>query len=63
VTKREKQLVYFHHQNVNSLFFFARAIIMSTASGLEIKNIARSPFGDQLEKYSRQKQIFSRQFV
>ena len=33
------------------------------ALGLEIKKIARSPFGDQLEKYSRQKRIFSRQFV
>ena len=32
-------------------------------SGLEIKKIARLPFGDQLEKYSRQKQIFSPQFV
>ena len=32
-------------------------------SGLEIKKIVRSPFGDQLEKYSRQMQIFSRKFV
>ena len=32
-------------------------------TGLEIKKILRSPFGDQLEKYSRQMQIFSRQFV
>ena len=32
-------------------------------SGLEIKKILWSPFGDQLEKYSRQMQIFSRQFV
>ena len=31
--------------------------------GLEIKKIFRSPFGDQPEKYSRQIQIFSRQFV
>ena len=31
--------------------------------GLEIKKILWSPFGDQLEKYSRQMQIFSRQFV
>ena len=31
--------------------------------GLEIKKIFRSPFGDQPEKYSRQMQIFSRQFV
>ena len=31
--------------------------------GLEIKKILRSLFGDQLEKYSRQMQIFSRQFV
>ena len=31
-------------------------------SGLEIKKILRSPFGDQLEKYSHQMQIFSRQF-
>ena len=30
---------------------------------LEIKNILRSPFGNQLEKYSRQMQIFSRPFV
>ena len=32
-------------------------------TGLEIKKILWSPFGDQLEKYSRQMQIFSRQFV
>ena len=33
------------------------------ATGLEIKKIFRSPFGDQPENYSRQMQIFSRQFV
>ena len=32
-------------------------------AGLEIKKILRSPFGDQLEKYSRQMQIFSRRFL
>ena len=32
-------------------------------AGLEIKKIFRSPFGDKLEKCSRQVQIFSRQFV
>ena len=32
-------------------------------TGLEIKQILRSPFGDQLEKYGRQMQTFSRQFV
>ena len=32
-------------------------------AGLEIEKILRSPFGDQLEKYSRQVQIFSRYFV
>ena len=33
-------------------------------TGLEIKKkILRLPFGDQLEKYSRQMQMFSRQFV
>ena len=32
-------------------------------SGLEIKKILRSPFGDQLEKYNHQMQIFSCQFV
>ena len=31
--------------------------------GLEIKKILKSPFGEQLEKYSRQMQIFSLQFV
>ena len=36
---------------------------MIECAGLEIKKILRSPFGDQLEKYSRQMQIFSRQFV
>ena len=35
----------------------------SSNAGLEIKKILRSPFGNQLEKYSRQMQIFSRQFV
>ena len=30
---------------------------------LEIKKILRSPFGNQPEKYSRQRQIFSRKFV
>ena len=32
-------------------------------AGLEIKKIFRPPFGDKLEKCSRQVQIFSRQFV
>ena len=32
-------------------------------TGLEIKKILWLPFGNQLEKYSRQMQIFSRQFV
>ena len=32
-------------------------------SGLKIKKILRSPFGDQLEKYNHQMQIFSCQFV
>ena len=30
---------------------------------LEIKKIVRSPSGNELEKYSRQMQILSRQFV
>ena len=32
-------------------------------TGLGIKKILKSPFGDQLEKNSRQMQSFSRQFV
>ena len=32
-------------------------------TGLGIKKIPKSPFGDQLEKNSRQMQSFSRQFV
>ena len=32
-------------------------------AGLEFKKIVRSPFGDKLEKYSCQMQIFSRQFT
>ena len=35
----------------------------SYKAGLEIKKIPRSPFGNQLEKYSSQMQIFSHQFV
>ena len=31
--------------------------------GSKLKKILRLPFGDQLEKYSRQMQIFSHQFV
>ena len=31
--------------------------------GSKLKKILKSPFGDQLEKYSRQMRIFSRQFV
>ena len=31
--------------------------------GSKLKKILRSPCCDQLEKYSRQMQIFSRQFV
>ena len=34
-----------------------------TYTGLEIKKSFKSPFGDKLEKYSRQVQIYSRQFV
>ena len=37
--------------------------VMSVLTGLEIKKILRSPFGDKLEKYSRQVQIFICQFV
>ena len=44
---------------IDTSVFFAFAYI----PGLEIKKIFRSPFGDQPEKYSRQMQIFSRQFV
>ena len=36
---------------------------LSSSYALEIKKIFRSPCGDQPEKYSRQMQIFSRQFV
>ena len=36
---------------------------LEVSSGLEIKKILKSPFGDQLEKNSRQMQSFSRQFV
>ena len=36
---------------------------LQTNTGLEIKKIFRSPFGDQPEKYSRQMKISSRQFV
>ena len=35
----------------------------SSNTGLEIKKILRSPFGDQLEKYSCQIQTYSRQFL
>ena len=35
----------------------------STIQGSKIKKIVRSPFGDQLEKFSRQMQIFSPHFV
>ena len=35
----------------------------SYKAGFEIKKIPQSPFGNQLEKYSRQMQIFSHQFV
>ena len=41
----------------------AKILLKILLSGLEIKKIPKSPFGDQLEKYSRQMQIFSRQFV
>ena len=37
--------------------------ISDPVEGVEIKKILRSPFDDQLEKYSHQMQIFSRQFV
>ena len=33
------------------------------SQGLKVKKILRFPFGDQLEKYSQQMQIFSCQFV
>ena len=47
------------------LIFLFSSIIWTfpNAAGLEIKKMFRSPFGDQPEKYSRQMQIFSRQFV
>ena len=39
------------------------SVPLVSISELEIKKILRSSFGDQLEKYSRQMQIFSRQFI
>ena len=38
-------------------------LLMTAYLGLEIKKILWSPFGDQLEKYGRQMQIFSCQLV
>ena len=40
-----------------------RQLQQVAVAGLESKKIFRSPFGNQLEKYSRQMQIFSHQFV
>jgi len=48
-------ILYVHEHNFESPWLWD--------AGLEIKKIVRSPFGDQLEKFSRQMQIFSRQFV
>ena len=51
---------------VSVTYLQASEIIVSNnkrITGLEIKKILRAPFGNQLEKYSRQMQIFSRQFV
>ena len=48
---------------VNSCLGDTPLLWMLATTGLKIKKILRSPFGDQLEKYSRQMQIFSRQFV
>ena len=55
----------------SNLYGNADTLIMQTAwsvplvstSELEIKKILRSTFGNQLERYSRQMQIFSRQFI
>ena len=44
-------------------FTYRKLNLHACISGLEIKKILRSPFGDQLEKYSHQMQIFSCQFV
>ena len=44
-----------------SLELFFQTIADDT--GLEIKKNVRLPFGNQLEKYSRQMQIFSRRFL
>ena len=46
--------VFSHHFVHNSQYMI---------TGLETKKILKSPFGDQLEKNSRQMQSFSRQFV
>ena len=37
-------------------------VILLVWTGLEIKKILRLSFGDQLEKYSHQMQMFSHQF-
>ena len=37
-------------------------VILLVWTGLEIKRILRLSFGDQLEKYNHQMQIFSHQF-
>ena len=55
----------------SNLYCNADTLITQTAwsvplvpvSELEVKKVLRSPFGDQLEKYSRQIQIFRYQFI
>ena len=41
----------------------SNSITLVSFQGSKLKKIPKSPFGDQLEKYSLQMQIFSRQFV
>ena len=41
----------------------ATTLHVLTKQGSKLKKSSRSPFGDQLEKCSRQMQIFSRQFL
>ena len=53
-------------KNVNYKGIFTTACThtsLTSSAGLKIKKILRLPFGNQLEKYSNQMQIFTRQFV
>ena len=57
----KKKTTYYTLSLTANVMFYPLSLL--SVPGLTFKKILKLAFGDQLEKYSRQMQIFSHQFV